>query len=72
MTQAAVAIDNVLKMVLTDEENQLIFYKNAEKLLKIWNPPTIHGNMLFNRYDCLYLSGIIRFHAFKNHLQDVF
>ena len=35
MTRAAKAIDDVLKMELTEEENQLIFYKNAEKILKI-------------------------------------
>jgi predicted TIM-barrel fold metal-dependent hydrolase len=32
---AAKAIDDVLKMELTEEENELIFYKNAEKLLRI-------------------------------------
>ena len=35
MTRAARAIEDVLKMELTDEENQLIFYKNAKKILKI-------------------------------------
>lgn len=35
MTRAAKAIDDVLKMELTQEENQLIFYKNAEKLLGV-------------------------------------
>ena len=35
MVRAAKAIEDVFKMELTDEENQLIFYKNAEKLLGI-------------------------------------
>ena len=35
MTRAAKAIEEVLQMALTEEENQLIFYKNAEKLLGI-------------------------------------
>ena len=32
---ATQAIEDVLKMELTEEENRLIFYKNAEKLLGI-------------------------------------
>ena len=32
MTRAVKAVEEVLKMELTEEENQLIFYKNAEKL----------------------------------------